>query len=86
MALRRSIAGTVIRIFVASLAVGMVLSVLNITPQGLLQGIGGTAEDIFEVGVTAINWAVPFVLVGAVVVIPLWLLRLIWRTVRKPKT
>ncbi len=85
MASRRSIASTVIRIFLASLAVGLVLSVLDITPQRLLQSIGGTAEDIFEIGVSAIDWAVPFVLLGAVVVIPLWLLRLLWRTARNRK-
>lgn len=82
MALRRSIASTVIRIFLASLAVGLVLSVLNITPQKLLGSLGGTAEQIFEIGVSAVEWAVPFVLVGAVVVIPLWLLRLLWRTAK----
>ncbi len=86
MALRRSIASTVIRLFIASLLVGLVLSVLNVTPQRLLQSIGGTAEQIFDVGVSAIEWAVPFVLIGAVVVIPLWLLRVIWRTARDRKT
>ena len=82
MASRRGIAATVIRIFLASLAVGLVLSVLNITPQSLLARLGGTAEQIFQIGVSAIEWAVPYVLVGAVVVIPLWLLRLLWRTAR----
>ncbi len=85
MASRRGVASTVIRIFLASLAVGLVLSVLNITPQRLLSSVGGTAEQIFEIGVSAVEWAVPFVLVGAVVVIPLWLLRLVWRAARNRK-
>ncbi len=82
MAAPRSAAGTVIRLVVLSLVVGAALSLFNITPQGLLQGLGGTAEQILGVAVGAIEWAVPFVLIGAVVVVPIWAILKLMRIAR----
>lgn len=82
MAAPRSAAGTVIRLLVLSLIVGAALSLFNITPQGLLRGLGGTAEQILGVAVGAIEWAVPFVLIGAVVVVPIWAIMKLMRIAR----
>lgn len=62
-----------LRLFFYSLVIGLALSALNISPESLLGGIGGTVESIFLVVVDAVEWAVPFVLIGAVVVLPIWL-------------
>ena len=70
---RRNISRTLLRLFFYSLVIGLALSVLNISPETLLGGIGGTVESIFLVVVDAVEWAVPFVLIGAVVVLPIWL-------------
>lgn len=61
------------RLFFYSLIIGLALSALNISPESLLGGIGGTVESIFLVVVDSVEWAVPFVLIGAVVVLPIWL-------------
>ena len=74
MAANRGVASTIIRLFILSLVVGLVLSLFNVTPQSLLSKLGGTAEQILGVGVNAVEWAVPFVLIGAVVVVPLWVI------------
>ena len=83
MAAPRSVSGTIIRLLVVSLIVGLVLSLFNITPQGLLRRLGGTAEQILGVAVGAVEWAVPFVLIGAVVVVPLWAIVKLTRMARR---
>lgn len=82
MATSRTVSGTIIRLFVVSLIVGVTLSLFDVTPQRLLQGLGGTAEQILGVAVGAVEWAVPFVLIGAVVVVPIWAILKLTRIVR----
>lgn len=69
----RNVSRTLLRLFFYSLILGLALSALNISPESLLGTIGGTVESIFLVVVDAVEWAVPFVVIGAVVVLPIWL-------------
>lgn len=71
--MNRNITSVVIKLFVLSLLVGLAMSFLEIRPETLLADLGGTAVRIFNVLVDAVKWAVPYVMVGAVVVVPLWL-------------
>ena len=70
----RNLGSTLLRLFILSLIIGLVLSVFDIRPESLLGAVGGTVESIFKVIADAVEWAVPFVLIGAVVVIPIWLI------------
>jgi len=79
----RNIGGTLLKLFFLSLIVGVVLSALDVKPESLLGAIGGTAEGIFNSLVDALEWAVPFVLIGAVVVIPVWLILAALRHARR---
>ena len=79
----RNIGGTLLKLFILSLVVGIVLSVFDIDPENLLGAIGGTVESIFRVTVDALEWAVPFVLIGAVVVVPIWLISTLLRLARR---
>ena len=78
-----NLGGTLLKLFILSVIVGIVLSVFNIDPEKLLGSIGGTVESIFNVLVDALEWAVPFVLIGAVVVIPIWLILAALRMARR---
>ena len=80
---KRNISRTLLRLFFVSLIIGLALSVLNVSPESLLGAIGGTAESIFQVAVDALKWAVPYVLIGAVVVLPIWLVLSAWRLIRR---
>ncbi len=51
----RNLGGTLLKIFILSLVVGIVLSVFNIDPEGLLGALGGTVESIFNVLVDALE-------------------------------
>jgi hypothetical protein len=65
---------TIIKLAVMSLIVGMVLSFFEIHPRMLLENFGETAQEIFAIAASFIEWAVPYVLIGAVVVIPIWVI------------
>jgi uncharacterized membrane protein len=79
----RSLGATILRLFILSIIIGLILSAFDINPESLLGAIGGTAEGIFNVIVNAIEWAVPFALIGAVVVVPIWLVLTALRIARR---
>ncbi len=79
----KNIPRTLLRLFFYSLILGLVLSALNVSPESLLGTIGGTVESIFNIAVGAVEWAVPFVLIGAVVVVPIWLVMSGLRFIRR---
>ena len=76
----RDIAGTVIKLFIASVLVGLFLSIFKIDPVETFGRLGTAAERIFNLGVGAVQWAVPFALAGAVIVLPIWLISRILRS------
>ena len=79
----RSLGATILRLFILSIIVGLILSAFDINPESLLGAIGGTAESIFNVIAGAIEWAVPFALIGAIVVVPIWLIVTALRIARR---
>lgn len=80
--MRPGIVSTVVKLLVASLLVGFVLTFFNITPQGALEALGGTAQSIFETVLRFLRWAMQYVLLGAAVVVPVWLALWAWRQFR----
>jgi hypothetical protein len=80
---KSNISRTLLRLFFYSLIIGLALSALNISPESMLGVIGGTVESIFLVVADAVEWAVPFVLIGAVVVLPIWLVVAAYRFIRR---
>jgi hypothetical protein len=70
----RNIVGTITKILVLSLVVGLILSALDISPSRILEGLGVTARDAIETGAAAVAWALEYIVVGAVIVVPIWLI------------
>jgi hypothetical protein len=64
---------TVVKLILASLAVGMVLTFFDITPRKLIENFGATVRQIYATVANVIEWGLRYVLVGAVVVVPIWL-------------
>ena len=67
-----------LRLVVLSLLVGLVLSLFDISPLNALASISRTAADIFRAIVDALAWALPYVIAGAIIVVPIWA---VWRLV-----
>jgi Family of unknown function (DUF6460) len=70
----QSIAGTVARLAVISLIVGVVLSALGINPANLFYSLNILARRLYDLGFGAIDWILQYLLVGAMVVVPVYLL------------
>lgn len=72
----------IIKISLASLIAGATLSALNISATDLLTDIGLTPEQIFEYLERGAAWAIPNLVLGSFVVIPVWLVAYLFRPPR----
>jgi hypothetical protein len=62
-----------LKLALASLLAGSLLSLFGITPRAVLDSMGMTAEDLQNAIVATFAWAAPRMLMGAVVILPIWL-------------
>ncbi len=62
-----------LKLALASLLAGSLLSVFGITPRAVMDSFGLTAEELRDGVITAFAWAAPRMLMGAVVILPIWL-------------
>ena len=74
--------GTIVRLLLACLIVGLVLKFLHMDAVGLLRWMGNTIANLGDVFGDFFHWAVGPILVGAVVVIPIWVISLLMRRAR----
>jgi hypothetical protein len=70
---------TLVKVAVASLIVGTILSHFGITADALLREAGVTPERVTEYGRRAWDWAAPNLMLGALVIVPLWFLIFLFR-------
>jgi hypothetical protein len=70
---------SLVKVLVASLVAGVILNHLGITPDELIRYSGMTREQLEELARQGIAWAVPNVLLGALVIVPLWFLIYLFR-------
>ena len=80
MALRFAITG--LKIIIASLLVGFVLSALNITAEQVLNDVGVTPDRVFKWLQKGMNWALPNILLGSIIIIPVWVIIYLFRPPR----
>jgi len=71
-----SVAGTLIRLVLLSIVVGIIFSALGITPFNLLERLNHLIRNIMELSADTLRWAMGYFLLGAVIVFPIWFL---WR-------
>ena len=62
------------RLILLSILVGVVLAAIGLDPWNILKSIKALFQWIRDVGFDAINWLWRYFLLGAVIVIPIWLL------------
>lgn len=62
-----------IKLVIISFVVGVVMSALNIDPLDIVTGIQNLVTRIYELGWESIDWLVRYLAIGAVVVVPIWL-------------
>ena len=62
------------RLILLSILVGVVLAAVGFDPWNILNSIRLLFERLWNLGFDAINWLWRYFLLGAVIVIPIWLL------------
>jgi hypothetical protein len=76
----------VIRLLVLSLIVGIILSALGINPANLFSSLNVLARHIYDMGFGAVEWVLRYVVIGAMIVVPIWLVAQVLTRMRKPRT
>ena len=71
-----------VRLILLSILVGVILSVLGLDPWNIMQSLRSLVEAIWNMGWDAVRWVWGYFLLGAVIVVPIWL---IMRLVQAPK-
>jgi hypothetical protein len=70
---------TLVKVAVASLIVGTVLAHFGITADQVLKDFGITPERLIEWMRQGFAWALPNLLLGSLIIVPVWLLVFLFR-------
>jgi Family of unknown function (DUF6460) len=70
---------TVVKVLVASLIVGTILGHFGITPDELMRAVGFSTEHIEDLAREGLAWALPNLLLGSLVIVPIWFLFYLFR-------
>ena len=71
------------RLILLSILVGVVLAAVGFDPWNIIQSIRLLFRRLWDLGFDAINWLWRYFLLGAVIVIPIWLLSRIFSSPRR---
>lgn len=66
--------GVVLKILIASLMAGALLSFFGVTIESLLSIIGQSPESLAAHAKLALDWAVPNIILGSIFILPTWIL------------
>lgn len=79
-----SVLGVVVRLAILSVVVGVVLSALGITPENFFYQINILLRRIYDLGFGAIEQVLGYLILGAMVVVPIWFVSRLIKTMRGP--
>ena len=68
------------RLILLSILVGVVLAAIGFDPWNILHSIRMLFQRLWDLGFDAVNWLWRYFLLGAVIVIPIWLLSRLFGT------
>jgi len=66
--------GVLARLVLVSVLVGVILSALGLDPFDIVRSIERLVRSIWEMGFDAFRWLWRYFLLGAVIVIPIWII------------
>lgn len=66
--------GVILRLALISIVVGIVMKALGIDLGNFFQRINELMRNIYDLGFGAIEWVLEYMLLGALVVVPIWLI------------
>jgi Zn-dependent protease with chaperone function len=80
-----SIGGTLLRLVLLSIVVGIVFSALGITPFNLVDQLERLIRNVMSMGFDAFSWAFKYFLLGALIVFPVWFVVRLFSRKREPR-
>lgn len=81
-----SLVRTLVKILVASLIVGTILAHFGITAEQIMKEFGLSAERLSELAQKGLAWALPNMLLGALIIVPIWFLIFLFRPPAGPRS
>jgi hypothetical protein len=72
-----------IQLIAMSFILGIILSVLGVSPYDILNGLERLVRRIYQMGFGTIEWIFRYFLLGAVIVVPVWLIMRLFRLGRR---
>lgn len=73
---------TVTKILVASIITGVILEKLNLSAEQILLELGLTPENVITFVERGMTWAIPHLILGSLVIVPVWLVVYLFRPPR----
>jgi len=73
---------TLAKIAVASIVTGVVLERLDLSAEEILLELGMTPDSVLSMAEKAATWAVPHLILGSLVIVPVWLVVYLFRPPR----
>jgi ABC-type uncharacterized transport system permease subunit len=80
--IRENPVGTILKLLLLCLVVGLLLTFFDITPQHIFHDTLRTVGEIWDLISRLVRWAVPYILMGAVVVVPVAIISVVVRARR----
>ena len=74
--------GVLVRLILVSILVGVILSALGLDPFDIIKSVERLIRSIWNMGFDAIRWLWRYLLLGAAVVVPVWLILRLTRMAR----
>jgi hypothetical protein len=70
------------RLVLLSILVGVILAAIGLDPWNILESVRRLIERVWNMGFDAVRWLWRYFLLGAVIVVPIWLLVRLAKTPR----
>jgi H+/Cl- antiporter ClcA len=70
---------TLVKVAIASLIVGTILAHFGVTTDQIINLVGLSQDRIVELARRGITWALPNILLGSLVILPVWFLAYLFR-------
>ncbi|MBX9684996.1 MAG: integrase [Hyphomicrobium sp.] len=71
-----------IRLAIISILVGLILSVFGITPRNFFYVVDNFARYVYDMGFDAVVWIFEYLALGAMLVVPIWVVIRVLRSGR----
>jgi hypothetical protein len=77
--------GVFVRLVLLSIVVGVVLTALGFTFDNFFNQINLLLRRIYDLGFDAVEWVLRYLLLGAMVVVPIWIVTRLIKTMGRSK-